>query len=192
LCCDSTRSWEGIQYRQVESIVAGVHQEHFHTKESKEMKPRFVIVMLLILTLAVPATMLAQQSSKTEKEVRAVIEEIRQANLKGGSEAAAFFEKNVADDVVRIPGNGSLTSKADMQNGWKSGTLKVESLEESDITVHIYGKWAIVTGISKSKGTYLGTPFSGVYRWSRVLVKRDGSWKTELYQQTRIAEAAKL
>jgi hypothetical protein len=56
------------------------------------MKPRFAIAMLLVLALAIPATMLAQQS-KAEKEVRAVIDELTQANLKGDAEAAAIFDK---------------------------------------------------------------------------------------------------
>jgi len=57
------------------------------------MKRSLAIATLVILALAVPATLLAQQNSKAEKEVRALIEQSRQVNLKGGSEAAAFAEK---------------------------------------------------------------------------------------------------
>jgi hypothetical protein len=51
------------------------------------MKTRFVIVLLMILALTVPASMVAQQNSKAEKEIRAVMAELEQANLKGGAEA---------------------------------------------------------------------------------------------------------
>ena len=67
------------------------------------MKPRFVIIMLLVLALAVPASMLAQQNSKDEQQIRALIEESRQANLKGGAEAIAFFQKSLPDDYVESP-----------------------------------------------------------------------------------------
>jgi hypothetical protein len=155
------------------------------------MKSRFVVVTLLVLALAVPALMLAQQNSKAEKEVRAIVEEIRQVNLKGGPEAVALLDKYNADDVVRIPGTGQLNSKADVLNGFKTGTLKLEALEYSDIKIRMYGKWAIVTGIENGKGTYLGTPWAGAYRFSRVFVKRDGIWKTVLYQDTEVPKAAK-
>ena len=71
------------------------------------MKPRFVIAMLLVLALAVPVSMLAQDS-KAEKEVRAVLEEQRQANLMGGAEAATAFDKLFADDYVRITADGAV------------------------------------------------------------------------------------
>jgi hypothetical protein len=108
------------------------------------MRTRFVIVMLLVLALAVPAEMLAQQSSKAEKEIRAWIEEMRQVNLKGGPEAVAFVDKYVADDYIRIPGNGALNSKAELLNGFRSGALKPEVLEYSDIKVNILAPLTLV------------------------------------------------
>jgi hypothetical protein len=47
------------------------------------MKRSLAIVTLVILALTVPASMLAQQNSKAEKEVLAVVEEIRQSVIKG-------------------------------------------------------------------------------------------------------------
>jgi ketosteroid isomerase-like protein len=151
------------------------------------MKPRFVITVLVILALAVPATILAQQS-KAEKEVRATIEEMRQAPLKGGTEGALMAEKYNADDVVRIPGTGAINTKAEILDGYRAGKLKVESFDFSDVKIRIYGKTAVVTGIESGKGTYLGTPWTGAYRWSRVLVKLDGMWKCVLYQDTPIKQ----
>ena len=65
------------------------------------MKPRFVIAMLLVLALAVPALMLAQQS-KAEKEIHALIDELEPINVKGGAEAAAALDKMFADEWIRI------------------------------------------------------------------------------------------
>jgi hypothetical protein len=67
------------------------------------MKLRFVIVTFLVIALAVPATMMAQQNSKDEQQIRTLIEESRQANLKGGAEAIAFFQKSLPDDYVESP-----------------------------------------------------------------------------------------
>lgn len=154
------------------------------------MKPRFVIVVLLILALAVPVSLLAQ-GSKAEREVRAVLTQSEQANLKGGAEAAATFEKILADDLIRIPPTGAALTKADIVNGFKTGKIKVESLENSNIKIRIYGHTAIATGISTRKESFLGAGVTGSSRWTRVLVKRGGAWQIVLSQNTNIAPPAK-
>jgi len=151
------------------------------------MKPRFVIVMLVILALAVPATMLAQQS-KAEKEVRAALEEFRQANLKGGAEGAAILEKSLADDYTRILNNGAVGGKAQSLDNLRTGKTRYESFEYSDLKIRIYGKTAVVTAIVKTTGATYGmaTSPTGV-RWTQILVKRNGKWQPVLTQSTRLA-----
>jgi hypothetical protein len=150
------------------------------------MKRRLAIVTLVILALAVPASLLAQQNSKAEKEIRAFLEKSRQTNLKGGAEAVATFDKLIADDYIRIPSNGAMLNKAGLLEGFKTGNIKVESTELSDIKIRIYGKWAIVTGIDTSTWTLNGERIDAAARWSRVLRKEDGIWKVMLYQSTKL------
>jgi hypothetical protein len=155
------------------------------------MKPRIVIAVFLVLALAVPASMLAQQQSKAEKEIRAVLEEIRTNLIKSGADMVRTAEKYYPDDMVRIPGYGTLYTNADMIAGFKKGETTVESLDYSDIKVRVYGKWAVVTGIESGKGKHLGTPWTGAFRFSRVFVKRNGIWKNVLYQDTEVPKPAK-
>jgi hypothetical protein len=91
-----------------------------------EMKPRFVIAVLLVFALAVPVSMLAQQNSKEEKEIRAVMEEMRQSVIKGNPEYAATLEKYCTEDMVRIPGYGRLIAGTDYLAAAKKGTTTVE------------------------------------------------------------------
>jgi hypothetical protein len=155
------------------------------------MKPRLVIAMLLVFALAVPVSVLAQGSSKTEQEVRAVLDQSEQANLKGGAEAAATFDKILGDDYTRIPPNGAALTKADIVNGFKTGKIKVGSLEDSDVKIRIYGHTAVVTGVTTEKGMLSGTSVSGKARWTRIFVKRGSDWKIVLFQSTNIAELVK-
>jgi ketosteroid isomerase-like protein len=158
------------------------------------MKSRFVIAVLLILALAIPTSMLAQQSkAEKEKEVLAAVEELRQANLKGGTEGAAIFDKYIADDFTLITNPGKVFTKAETQNAWKTGAQHTTAYDLSDMKVHIYGRTAVVTGLLKSTsagplGRASSTPTSGQTRWTRVFVKRGGMWKCVLYQQTTIAQ----
>jgi ketosteroid isomerase-like protein len=151
-------------------------------------KRSLAIVTLVILALTVPPSMLAQQNSKAEKEVRAVLDELTQANLKGGAEAATIMDKYLADDMVRIPSNGSIFTKADMVDGFKTGKIKVEQMDLSDVKIHMYGNTAVVTGVISAKSTVIDASYNNKNRFSRVFVKRGGVWQSVLYQNTPIKQ----
>lgn len=151
------------------------------------MKTWFAMAVLLILALVVPATMLAQQS-KSEKEIRAVLAQSDQANLKGDAEALATYDRILTDDYTRIPPNGTALNKAELLNSVKAGQTKYESLQHSDIKVRIYGNTAVVTGVATEKGIRQGNSFSGKTRWTRIFVKRGGEWKVALFQSTNMVQ----
>jgi len=152
------------------------------------MKPRLVIVTLVIVALAIPALMLAQQNSNAEKEVRAALTQSEEAIRKGGTEAAVTYDKLLTDDFVRINPDGVALSKTDIQDGYRSGKTKFDLLEDSDVKIRIYGHTAVVTGVTTEKGIRLGASFSDKARFSRIFVKRDGNWKCVLYQSTAIKQ----
>ncbi len=152
------------------------------------MKRSLAIVTVVILALAIPASMLAQQNSKAEKEVRAVLAQSDEGNRKGGAEAVAIFEKIVADEWIRIAPNGAVFTKAELLNNFRTGKTKFESLETSDVKIRIYGQTAVVTGITTETGLRFGASVAGRTRWTRVLVKRGGVWQVVLFQSTQIAE----
>lgn len=151
------------------------------------MKTRLVVAILSVLALAVPVSMLAQ-SSKAEQEVRAIVEELTQANLKGGVEAATIMDKYLADDVVRIPSNGSIFTKVDMVDGFKTGKIKVEHMDLSDVKIHMYGNTAVVTGVMSTKSTVIDASYNNKNRFTRVFVKRGGNWQCVSYQNTPLRQ----
>jgi hypothetical protein len=169
-------------------IVPGyVSVGKFPKRREIMMKRSLAIVTLVILALSVPVQMLAQQS-KAKKEVLAVVDEINQANRTGGAEGAAALEKYLADGLVRVPVNGALLTKDDILNGYRTGIIKFESVDISDIKVQMYGNTAVVTGVDKRSGMMLGADVSGMARWTRVFVKHGGAWKMVAYQQTKVAQ----
>jgi ketosteroid isomerase-like protein len=134
--------------------------------------------------------MLAQSSkAEKEKEVRAVLDEIQKAVLKGDVEAATFFDKDLADDFTLIQGNGAVLTKAESLEGYRSGQTKHQKFDFSDVKVRIYGNTAVVTGIVTNVGEQAGVKNTGnPARFTRVFVKRAGNWKQVLNQSTRIAQ----
>jgi hypothetical protein len=152
------------------------------------MKRSLALVTLVVLALAAPASILAQQNSKAEKEVRAVLEELRTAAMKGSAEGIRANEKYDADNFVRIPGDGRIFTKAEFLEGFKTRNVTVESLDYSDVKIRIDGKMAVLTAIETGKGVQMGKPWTGTFRFTRVFVKRDGIWKVVLYQDTPLKQ----
>ena len=147
------------------------------------MKRSVAIVTLVILALAVPASMLAQQNSKAEQQLRELRNTLNQALLKGD---IAMLEKDLADETITIRENGSLASKAELLESFRSGKVKYDSLEESDTNIRIYGKTAVMTSIRKVTGQAFGKAMSGQTRNTYVYVYRNGKWLPVLHQMTAI------
>jgi len=77
-----------------------------------------------------------------------------------------------------------VTTKQDTVSARKSGQLRYESINVSDMVVRLYGDTAVVTARADVKGHQLGEDFSGPYRYTRVWVRRSGHWQAVSYQAT--------
>jgi len=68
----------------------------------------------------------------------------------------------------------------------KSGTLKIQSTEISDMKVRVFGESAIATYSTTDKGKYKDRDISGRYRWIDVFLHRAGKWQIVASQGTQI------
>src|SRR5438445_10843941 len=150
------------------------------------------ILMLVVLTMATSSFTLAQMAAdksapkgKTEQELIKLEQDRAQATVKGDT---AFLDKYTADDYTFITPRGALRTKAQVLADLKSGEIKLEGYDLGDLQVRVYGDTAVVTGRSTQKGKAYGQDAAGQYRFTRVYVKRDGSWKSAAFQSTRVAE----
>ncbi|MFB3852237.1 MAG: SgcJ/EcaC family oxidoreductase [Vicinamibacterales bacterium] len=100
----------------------------------------------------------------------------------------ATLEEIYADDYTFVDPTGKLMSREDDINDVRSGKLKFESHDQSNVRTRVYGDTAVVTGISNVKGTYEGEDISGRYRWTDTYVRQNGEWRVAASQVTRIAE----
>ena len=79
---------------------------------------------------------------------------------------------------------GQVTTKQDTVSARKSGQLRYEAINVSDMVVRLYGDTAVVTARADVKGHQLGEDFSGPYRYTRVWVRHNGHWQAVSYQAT--------
>jgi hypothetical protein len=92
----------------------------------------------------------------------------------------------LADDFFLTNAQGITRDKAGVVALFRSGDMKVQSLESRDVVIRAEGTVAVVTGRSTAVETFRGEDRSGDQRFTRVYVKRDGRWLLWVYQLTRL------
>ena len=102
---------------------------------------------------------------------------------------AAAIERLVADDWVIVDADGTVIDRSRFISAIESGALTHESMESTDLEVRVHGDTAVVTGITTSKGQYLGEGFTTRERATDVLVRLDGRWLCVFSQLTRVASS---
>ena len=139
---------------------------------------------LMSLLLAAPAPPApGASSSAVEAEIRAVEGARRRAYLAGDYAKVADL---LADDFFLTNAQGVVRDKAGVIALFRSGDMKVQSLDFKDIAIRVEGAVAVVTGRSTAVETFRGEDRSGDQRFTRVYVKRDGRWLLWVYQLTRV------
>ena len=126
-----------------------------------------------------------QAGGSVQDEIKKLEQERNQAILHG--DTAALDRMSSADYTV-INLRGELLNKTQIVNGFKSGAIKYDSRELSDLNVRVYGSTAVVTGRVIQKAMENGKDTSGEHRFTWVLVKEKGSWVSVAVQTTTIAK----
>ncbi|MGA8216447.1 MAG: nuclear transport factor 2 family protein [Candidatus Sulfotelmatobacter sp.] len=122
--------------------------------------------------------------SGEQETIRQIIDMERQAKEASLRRDADFSQRTLAEDYVAITPLGMVTTKQENISARRSGQLRYESINVSDMVVRLYGDTAVVTARADVKGHQLGEDFSGPYRYTRVWVRRNGRWQTVSYQAT--------
>jgi ketosteroid isomerase-like protein len=102
---------------------------------------------------------------------------------------AAAIGRFVADDWVIVDADGRVIDRARFLNVIESGALSHELMESTDVEVRLHGDTAVVTGITTSKGQFMGQGFATRERATDVLARLDGRWLCVFSQLTRVASA---
>ncbi len=99
----------------------------------------------------------------------------------------AAIGRFVADDWVIVDADGSVIDRPRFTSLIESGALTHESMESTDVEVRVHGDTAVVTGITTSKGRFMGQGFTTRERATDVLARVNGRWLCVFSQLTRLA-----
>jgi ketosteroid isomerase-like protein len=125
------------------------------------------------------------KKTDTDEELLKLEQQFAAAIVKNDPEAIGRF---VADDWIIINADGGIIDKARFLEVIKSGALTHEMMESDDIRVRIYAESAVVTGLVRTKGKFMGRDFSTQERATDVFVRHDGRWRCVLSQLTRFTK----
>ncbi|PXY40144.1 DUF4440 domain-containing protein [Flavobacterium cheongpyeongense] len=110
---------------------------------------------------------------KTETVVNAEIELL--SAIKNADVTA--LEKLLHDDLLfNLPDGNTITKEFDL-NSYRSGKMKIDSLEASDQIINIMGHVAVVAVTVFLKGAFDNNPINGAFRYIRVWKQSDDSLK---------------
>jgi ketosteroid isomerase-like protein len=137
---------------------------------------------LVIAAIAWPSLASAQDAAAT-KEIRTVERQWNDARVKAD---VATLDRILDAAWTVTHGDGTINTKAEYLADLKSGARQFSAdVKEDELTVRVYGDTAVASGISDSKVTYKGKPSGGALRFTRVYVRRNGSWVMIVSHATR-------
>src|SRR5262249_12028464 len=164
--------------------AAGTAYGFWQLQRARRLRSGTRVVLVALALAGLPSGLRAQsRGAGAADTVRA--QELGRARilLNAGPTAPS---RQLANEFVEISRLGQLRTRADNLHDIASGQLKLRAVKYDSVTVQVYGDVAVVRGIADNSGTFLGMPFSGRLRFTRVLVRRDGRWQAVAMQHTMI------
>jgi ketosteroid isomerase-like protein len=147
------------------------------TDKGDEMKKLILLFCMFsaagLLTSA-PRHSGAGDDSGIEQKLMQMERDWAQATLKKDSEGLNRFESDYY--VYNIDGMTG-TKKDDLADA-KNGDFTADSIDVMDMTVHVFGDAAVVTGKTTLKnGKYKGKDITGTYLFTDTWVRKGGHWQ---------------
>ena len=125
------------------------------------------------------------KTGEAEQELLTLEKAFAEAIVRNDLEGIARL---VTDDWIVIDPNGEIVDRVRFFEVIKSGVLTHDMMESEDFRVRVYGDSAVVTGLTRTKGKFMGQEFSTQERATDVFVKRDGRWQCVLTHLTRFSK----
>jgi len=124
----------------------------------------------------------SESDSAIQTEIMQIEGQMKQAILRKDVDA---LDHVYADSMVWTA-RGELLTKAQVLADFRSGRLKNNSLEHSNIEIHIYRNTVVLTGYSTSQLVFGGKVLNTPRRFSDAFVKLDGRWQLVAHAVTNI------
>lgn len=102
----------------------------------------------------------------------------------------AALDQLLAPDFLTIDYDGSIATKREYLANVKREGLEPEQIINEEQHVHVYGGFAVVTGIYREKGMNKGKPYNRRGRFTDTWLKVNDTWQCVASQSTLIQHGA--
>jgi ketosteroid isomerase-like protein len=101
---------------------------------------------------------------------------------------ASALEKLWADDLeVTVP-RMPVMSKSDVLGFARSGRMKFQRYQTSDLKVRVYGDAAVVSGRLQRTRTLNGKTVDDDWRFTKLYIRREGRWQVVAFHASEAAQ----
>jgi ketosteroid isomerase-like protein len=140
----------------------------------EHMRPFLLCCAVLLVACSTVGPPSSQSRAADEEAVLRAEHEWVNVTLKGDVDAFSSF---LADDYVALLTGARIRDKASWVSGLKVGTTTYQSVELSNLRVHLYGDTAVVFGDYTQKGTSGGKDNTAGGKYINTWIKRNGRWQ---------------
>lgn len=124
--------------------------------------------------------------TSTEEHLRRLNRQWMEAYTKRDT---AFLESHMSDDYVGTFPDGTVHGKKGEIEAVASGAVSITHMVPREMTVHVYGDAAVITGQSCVRATVDGQDIADELRFTDVWIKQENQWKAVASQVTRIEQS---
>ncbi len=149
------------------------------------------LICALLLTLVFFALVVGQGGEKSkgtqaggvEQQLKQMEDDWQKATR---TKDTAALKRIIAEDWVATNDMGKILNREDYLSQTTANTDVIQSNENTDMQVRLFGDTAVVTGGLTEKGTRNGTAYTDTYKWTDVFVKRGGRWQAVVSQWAKV------
>jgi len=142
------------------------------------------IVAFLLIGVLASSAQSAQTTSET-KELERLEIVWNQAHLNGDATALAQLW---SDDLQVVVPKMPVMAKEDVLAFARSGRMRFQRYETSDIKIRLYGDAAVVTGRLQRTRTINGKQMDDDWRFTKVYTRQSGQWRIVAFHASEAAQ----
>jgi ketosteroid isomerase-like protein len=117
---------------------------------------------------------LAQERGRTSDEEGRILALEAAWNHAEENKDAAALDQLLGASLAYVDYDGSIMNKGEFLASIKQESLHPAQITNEEMTAHVYGDAAVVTGVYREKGTYKGKPYQRRGRFTDTWVKEKG------------------
>jgi ketosteroid isomerase-like protein len=126
-------------------------------------------------------------ANKTEQQINELGQAFAKAQQNGD---LAALQELLTEDFRLVGPLGFVLDKQQWLQQYRSGALRITSLDWDDVDVRDYGEVAVAIGHQHQEAEYDGKPAGGDFRVTQLAIRRNGGWALAGMHLSPIAKPA--